>query len=443
LAADSPVKQAPSRITLDNGLRVIALEQPNLHRALVALYVRVGSRFETEKTNGLSHFLEHMLYRGTPRLKTAHDVNLAFESLGGYLYAATQVDYAVFSVAVPVESLDAACDLFADVLTEPTFADIDLEKGIVCEEILEDLDDDGRQIDADNLSRELIYPNHPLGFTITGTEKTVKSFDVPMLHALHKQHFVADGSILVFAGNVAEKHAFALAEKCFSKFPRGARPTTPPPPATQKKPRLLILENSSSQTELRISFRAIAEGSSEKPAMDMLMRLIDDGMSTRLYHRICDARGLCYDVTAGYDGYEDDGVVDFAAGVQHSRVAKVTTEILTLMRELATDGPTDDELVKARRRHAWELAAMTDSAEETAGFYAHGMLFGREPTLEKSNRAFADVTKEDVRLLAAKLCEPSRLNVVAVGLLEDDEEKRLRDVIANWSPRAGFPSVSK
>jgi predicted Zn-dependent peptidase len=219
LAADSPVKQAPSRITLDNGLRVVALEQPNLHRALVALYVRVGSRFETEKTNGLSHFLEHMLYRGTPRLKTAHDVNLAFESLGGYLYAATQVDYAVFSVAVPVESLDAACDLFADVLTEPTFADIDLEKGIVCEEILEDLDDDGRQIDADNLSRELIYPNHPLGFTITGTEKTVKSFDVPMLHALHEQHFVSDGSILVFAGNVAEKHAFSLAEKCFAKFP--------------------------------------------------------------------------------------------------------------------------------------------------------------------------------------------------------------------------------
>ena len=429
----SPEKQGPPQITLANGLRVVALEQPNLHRALVALYVRVGSRFETEKTNGLSHFLEHMLYRGTPLLKTAHDVNLAFESLGGYLYAATQVDYAVFSVAVPVESLDAACDLFANVLTEPTFADIDLEKGIVCEEILEDLDDDGRQIDADNLSRALIYPNHPLGFTITGSEKTVRSFDVPMLHALHSQHFVADGSILVFAGNVAEKRAFSLAEKCFAKFPCGARPTTLPPPQTQKKPRLLVLENSSSQTELRISFRAIAEGSPEKPTMDMLMRLIDDGMSTRLYHRICDARGLCYDVTAGYDGYEDDGVVDFAAGVQHSRAAQVTSEILALMRELATDGPTGDELDKARRRHAWELAAMADSAEDTAGFYAHGMLFGRNPTTANSNRVLANVTKDDVRALAAKLCEPNRLNAVAVGLLESDEEKRLRDAIANWS----------
>jgi predicted Zn-dependent peptidase len=434
VASASPLFAAgPPQLTLDNGLRVLALEQPNLHRALVALYVRVGSRFETEKTNGLSHFLEHMLYRGTPTLKTAHDVNLAFESLGGYLYASTQVDYAVFSVAVPVESLDSACELFAHVLTEPTFADIEIEKGIVCEEILEDLDDDGRQIDADNLSRSLIYPNHPLGFTITGTEKTVRSFDVPMVHALHSQHFISEGSILVFAGNVPQKRAFSLAEKCFAPFPRGARPIATPPPATQKKPRLLMLENSSSQTELRVSFRAIAEGAPDRPAMDMLMRLIDDGMSTRLYHRICDARGLCYDVTAGYDGYEDDGVVDFAAGVQHARTSQVTSEILALMKELADEGPSEDELEKARKRNDWELAAMEDSAEETAGFFAHGMLFGRNPTIAASREQLARVTKDDVIALSKKLCEANRLNVVAVGLLESDEEKRLRDVIAKWS----------
>ncbi len=433
MGSASPLFAAgPPQLTLGNGLRVLALEQPNLHRALVALYVRVGSRFETEKTNGLSHFLEHMLYRGTPTLKTAHDVNLAFESLGGYLYASTQVDYAVFSVAVPVESLERACELFAHVLTAPTFADIEIEKGIVCEEILEDLDDDGRQIDADNLSRALIYPNHPLGFTITGTEKTVRSFDVPMVHALHSRHFISEGSILVLAGNVAQKRAFSLAEKCFAQFPRGTRPIATPPPASQKKPRLLVLENSSSQTELRVSFRAIAEGAPDRPAMDMLMRLIDDGMSTRLYHRICDARGLCYDVTAGYDGYEDDGIVDFAAGVQHARTSQVTSEILALMKELADEGPTEDELEKARKRNDWELAAMEDSAEETAGFFAHGMLFGRNPTIAASREQLARVTRDDVIALSKKLCEANRLNVVAVGLLESDEEKRLRDVIAKW-----------
>ena len=394
--------------------------------------MRVGSRFETEERNGLSHFLEHMLYRGTPRLATAHDVNHAFESLGGYLYASTQVDYAVFSVGVPPESLERASELFADVLMNPTFSDIEIEKGIVQEEILEDLDDDGRQIDADNLSRKLIYPTHPLGFTITGTEATVKSFEPKMLRAHHARHFTAGAGVLVFAGNVAEKDAFSLAQKYFSNFPKGDRPATSPPPATQKKPRLQILDNSSSQTELRVSFRAIADDAPDKPAMDMLMRLVDDGMSSRLYHRICDARGLCYDVTAGFDGYEDDGIVDFAAGVQHARTSRVTSEMLTLIRELATEGPTEDELAMARRRHAWEMAALADSPEDAAGFFGHGVLFGRSPAISQAIDRLAKVTKEDVMALAHKLCEPDRLNVVAVGLLEKDEEKRLRDVVMNW-----------
>src|SRR5690606_6451890 len=102
--------------TLPNGLRVVVVPQPQLHRAHVGLYVRVGSRFETPRTNGLSHFLEHMLYRGTPRLRSAHEVNLAFESLGGYLYAATQTDFGVFSVTLPAESLAQTAALFGEVL---------------------------------------------------------------------------------------------------------------------------------------------------------------------------------------------------------------------------------------------------------------------------------------------------------------------------------------
>ncbi len=423
---------APTRITLGNGLQVVAVHQPNVSRALVALYVRVGSRFEDETHNGLSHFLEHMLYRGTPSLKTAHDVNLAFESIGGYLYAATQVDYAVFSVAVPIESLERAASLFADVLVNPTFSDIEIEKGIVCEEILEDLDDDGRQIDADNLSRKLIYPTHPLGYTITGTEKTVKSFTLPMLRAHHAKHFTTGSAVLVFSGNVDTKTSLALAEKHFTSFPKGERVKALAPPTTQKKPRLLILENSSSQTELRLSFRAIADDAADRPAMDMLMRIIDDGMSSRLYHRICDSKGLCYDVTAGYDGYEDDGVVDFAAGVLHARADRVTSEILELMRQLAVDGPTEEELTIGRRRHAWDVAAMRDSAEDVAGFYGHGVLFGRSPSLAKSATRLTHVTVEDVRKLAAKLCEPDRLNVVAVGLLDSNIEKRLRAAVNGW-----------
>jgi predicted Zn-dependent peptidase len=426
-------KHSYSSLVLGNGLRVLAVPQPQLHRAHVGLYVRVGSRYETAQTNGLSHFLEHMLYRGTDRLKNAHEVNLAFEELGGYLYAATQTDFGVFSVTLPPESLAAACSLFSEVLCKPAFNDIEIEKGIVCEEILEDLDDEGRQIDADNLSRALIYPSHPLGFTITGGEKNVRSFDLEGLRAHHARHYTAASSVLVFSGGVDADEALALAAEHFEALPRGEKVTASPPPLTQKKPRIKIVENMSSQTELRVCFRTIAENAEARPAMDMLMRVIDDGMSTRLYHRICDAQGLCYDVGASYDGYEDDGVVDFVAGAQHARSARVTEEILSVVRELAVEGPTEEELAKARRRHAWELTSMRDSAEDMAAFHAVGHLFDRFETPDERRQTLAAVTADDIRAMARQLIEPHRLNVIAVGLLENGEDRRLTDMVKGWT----------
>jgi predicted Zn-dependent peptidase len=418
--------------TLANGLRVVVAPQPQLHRAHVALYVRVGSRFETPKTNGLSHFLEHMLYRGTPSLGTAHDVNHAFESLGGYLYAATQTDFGVFSVTLPSESIGVASKLFGEVLAQPTFEDIEIEKGIVCEEILEDLDDEGRQVDADNLSRMMIYPTHPLGYTITGDEERVRSFELPMLRAHHARHYNAANSVLAFSGAVDPDTCLELAETCFGTLPKGEPVVTDAPVHAQKRPRLDIVENVSSQTELRVCFRAVAERSEHRPAMDMLMRILDDGMSTRLYHRICDSKGLCYDVSASYDGYEDDGVLDFAAGVQHARTSVVTKEILELLCEIAKSGPTEAELEKARKRNAWEMRMVFDSPEELAGFYAGGLLFDRFQTPEARVAENAGVTPERVRAMAELLAQPERLNVLAVGLLEDGEDKRFEDVVKGF-----------
>jgi predicted Zn-dependent peptidase len=419
--------------TLDNGLRVVVAPQPQLHRSHVALYVRVGSRFETEEHNGLSHFLEHMLYRGTPSLPQAHDVNVAFESLGGYLYAATQVDFGVFSVTLPSESLGNATALFADVLTAPTFADIELEKEIVCEEILEDLDDEGRQIDADNLSRQLIYPDHPLGYTITGDEDRVRSFTRDMLLSHHGRHYTAANSVLAFSGDVDVDRALELAHRCFSRMPKGERVTSASPAHTQKIPRFRLVENVSSQTELRVCFRAVPDHGKMRPAIDMLMRILDDGMSTRLYHRIVDDKGLCYDVGATYDGYDDDGVLDFSAGVTHSRAPVVTKEITSLLAELARTGPDADELAKARRRHGWDMRTMLDSPEELASFYASGLLFDRFETPEERTAKNAAVTAEEIRSLAGLLSDPSRLNVLAVGLLEDGEDKRLEAVVKAYA----------
>jgi predicted Zn-dependent peptidase len=348
-----------------------------------------------------------MIYRGTPRVPSAHAVNLAFERLGGSLFASTQVDHGIFSLTLPPESLDEASASFGEVLSQPAFLDIDIERGIVLEEILEDLDDEGRQVDADNLSRALIYGDHPLGFTITGGDAHVRSFDEHALRRWHERHYTAENAVLVFSGAVDEERALLLA-------------------------RLKIVDNVSSQTELRVCFRAFAETHPLRPALDVLMRLVDDGMSTRLYHRLCDARGLCYDVSASYDGYEDDGVVDVAAGVQHKRAARVTREILTMFEELAREGPSDGELEKARRRIAWDARSMNDSAEETGSFYAAGILFSRFQTPAEHVDELTRVGKAEVQEAARLLASPDRLNVVAVGLLDGGEDDRLARTVEEW-----------
>jgi predicted Zn-dependent peptidase len=419
--------------TLANGLRVVIAPQPQLHRAHVALWSRVGSRFETSEDNGISHFLEHMIYRGTRRMPSAHAVNLAFERLGGLLFASTQVDHGIFSISLPPESLDDASALFGEVLSQPAFLDIDIERGIVLEEILEDLDDEGHQVDADNISRALIYGNHPLGFTITGGETHVQSFDEALLRRHHALHYTADNAVLAFSGNIEESRALRIAERDFGGLPRGERVTAVAPERSQRAPRLDIVDNVSSQTELRVCFRALSEVDPLRPALDVLMRVIDDGMSTRLYHRLCDSRGLCYDVSAGYDGYEDDGVVDVAAGVQHKRVALVTREILAMFEELAIDGPTAEELDKVRRRVAWDTRAMADSAEEAAAFYASGVLFDRPSTPEQHVEQLVRVGAAEVREAARAIARPDRLDVVAVGLLEDGEDERLAKVVEGWT----------
>jgi predicted Zn-dependent peptidase len=420
-------------LTLPNGLSVVLVPMPGVHRAVASLYLRVGSRFESAATNGVSHFLEHMVFRGTRSLASAHDQALAFERLGATLYAATHVDHGIMSVSVPPTNLAPVLSLLGEVAIAPRFSAIEVERGIVREEILEDLDDDGRDIDADNLSRGLIYDDHPLGFTITGSLGSLDRFDEPLLRAHHAKHYTGENAVLCVAGRIGEPDALlARIERAFGAMPRGARVPINAPPDGQKRARFSFVENTSSQTDLRLAFRAVSERDAREPAVEMLMRVLDDGMSTRLYERICDRLGLCYDVSGMYEAYEDDGVLDVAAGAAHERAREVTREIFALLRELCDHGPTEEELAKARDRHLWSIEAMLDDAEGVAAFYGLTALAQIARTPGERHEELARVTCADVRDAAQAVFRADRLSMVAVGLLSEAEEKRLEKLVRSF-----------
>jgi predicted Zn-dependent peptidase len=415
--------------TLDNGLRVIVVPRKAANRAVVSMLLRVGSRFETSATNGISHFLEHMLYRGSPSLHTAHDQALAFETLGASLYAATQSDYGTMSLGMPPVSLADAFAIFAEVVKAPRFSAIEVERGIVREEILEDLDEEGRQIDADNLVREVVFGSHPLGFTITGSPSQLDRFDRAALKRHHARHYNASNAVLCFAGAVEPSACFRLAKRHLSDLKKGKRIAAELPPPPQAEARMRHVPNVSSQTTLRVAFRALSDRDPREPALEMLLRVLDDGMSTRLYERICDDKGLCYDVGALYEAYEDDGVFDVAAEVQHERVVDVVREVISVLSDLAEHGPTADEISRAKQRHRWQTEAMRNDADSLGSYYAHAALLRLAPTPLERHEQLAGVTAAEVRDVADSVFRAARSSLVTVGNLTQAQEGALRSVV--------------
>ncbi len=400
--------------TLDNGLCVACATLPAQHRVVLNAHVRAGPAFEQKSENGVSHFLEHMLYRGTTAHPSAHEQAEAFESLGGTLTAMTYVDHGSLVIGVPPESFDAVLPLFAEVYLRPIFDGIEIERGIVREEILEGLDPDGNSVNADELVRELTFEGHPYGFPITGDTATLERFDRGRIEAGHRRFYTGLGSVLCVAGPIAPPRVFESIAKVLSELPKGERlvpPTVPP----QDKPRFRHVNDVASQTSLRLGFRAPGDGAPNEPAVEMLLRVLDDGMSTRLYHRMCDELGICYDVSAGYEGYPGAGFFDFSAEVENTKSSTVLEELFTLCRNIRDTGPSDRELDKVKKRLSWFFQDLLDDSGEAANFIASGILSDVAPVPGEREAKLLAVSKNDVREAAVALFRPELLNLLVVG----------------------------
>lgn len=416
----------PARIEtqLSNGLRVSAVHMPHVRRSVLDVHTRIGSRFESLQHNGISHFLEHMLHRGTAGYPSAHAQALAFEALGGALSAATFVDHGAISLAAPPESLSELLPLLAEVLLRPIFSGLEVEKGIVREEILESLDEDGRSVDADTLLRALAFPDHPLGLPITGSLQTLDSFDVPLLREHHAARYVAEGSVITAAGPFDPEATLRQLADAFKDLPHGAQPAAEAP-APQTHERFCHVRYAGSQAAVRVGFRAPGEHDRDEPATELLLRVLDDGMATRLYERLCDERGLCYDVSASYEAYADAGLFDIAADAAPERTEQVLREIFAVLGALRDEGPSQSELSKAKKRFAWQLAEQDDDPAALAGFYGLGELTGIARTPQERLRVLTATTREEVQRAAQRLFSRDALNVLIVGPLAAKVRERL------------------
>ena len=426
------VPRAPRRLeTLPNGLRVVTVELPHLHTCSLVMYARVGSRYESPTDNGLSHFLEHMLFRGSAEHPDAHRLNGAIEELGGTLYAETGRDYSLYQLSLSPEMVGEGIAILGEIFRAPAFDGIEVERRIILEEILEDLDESGRGINVDDVTRALMFEGHGLGQPITGPYANVERFTEVDVRRHFAGGYGARNMVFAASGAASPDAVLAAASREFGTLAGGSLLgfEAPREPEAGRGARFAYVENQGSQTSVQVVFRAVGESAPDFPALQMLARVLDDGMSTRLHHRVCDELGLAYYVAGATESFVDSGVYEIDATCAHERVPALLAESLRVLARLRDEPPSMAELDKARRRYRWDLLASLDDPDAMAGWWAGAELFFEPLAFEEKLARIDAVTPDDVSALAGRIFRPERMVAATVGTLSPSLQAQVRSVV--------------
>lgn len=422
------LQHAREELVLDNGLRLLVLPTPGRVSASAALYVKCGSRFEESATNGLSHVLEHMIFRGSERHPTSTALNLAIEERGAHVEATTSVDLTSYEVLAPRETVLEAMEIFAEVFRAPRFEGFEVEKRILRAEIEEDLDEQGRSYDVSDLSRKQLFPGHPLGFSVSGTLANVARFTVADLQRHLARFYVASNAVLAVAGDLAVDDVVAAARRAFGDWRRGDPVVVEGPSAPPKKTFASLDDPGGAQSDLRVAWRTVGAHAADARALQVVERLLDDGLAARLQRRVVDEKGLAYHVSAGADLFEDVGTFDVQASVAHDKAPVLVREALQMVRELASSVAPPAELDRVRRRYFWSQRALLDVPRDLAGFYGSGRLLGLDESLADAVEAFVGLSAEAARA-AAEVVFSAGAHVACVGELPRSAERQIKALL--------------
>jgi predicted Zn-dependent peptidase len=404
-----------AREVLPNGLRVLTAQAPGLHSAMIALYVRAGSRHETARVNGVSHFLEHLFFRGSEAWPDTVAMNAAVESAGGSLNGITARDHGCYFTPIHPDEIGTGLAILGDLVRRPLLREMAVEREVILEEILDEVDVDGRDIDPDNLSKRIAFSGHPLGFKIAGTPATVRRLGEKDVRAHHARFYSGANLVLAVAGPVRPGLVRALAEEHFGLLPRGRRSTDAPPPAWPDGPRFEAVSHEDAQTEFSLSFPCPPERHADYAVHLCIRRILDDGLSSRLPFEVVERRGLAYSLHAGIDSFSDAGMTVVDGACAPAKLPRVLDEILRVLGGLAARAVPEEELVRVQRRHRMTLAFSLDSAAELAGWYGSGEVISAPEGFEERCRRVERVTPNDVLRVSRETFRRSKAIVVVVG----------------------------
>jgi predicted Zn-dependent peptidase len=404
--------------TLSNGVRIITEAMPHVRSVSVGVWIGAGSRHETPERNGISHFIEHMVFKGTGR-RSAEDIARSVDSIGGNLDAFTSKELVCFNTKVLDQHLSLAFDVLADLVLGPLFRedDIEKEKGVILEEIKMEADS------PDYLVHEIFssyfWKDHPLGKPILGTRETVKKFDRNAILEYYQAAYSPSNLIVTAAGNLTHDRLVSLVVEHFE----GLKPAAPLPPEVAPSTHARIaLRNKKSleQVHLCLGVPSYPLPHQERFACYVLNTLLGGGMSSRLFQNIRERQGLAYAVFSELSPYRDTGCLSIYAGTSIESAGRVVESILKEFRQLK-DSPVNDEELRRAKDHLKGslMLSLESTASRMSNLARQEMYFSRFFTLDELVESIESVTAEHVQRIAQTFFDPKQIALTVLGSLEN------------------------
>ncbi len=412
-----------SKKILKNGLRIITIPMRDNPTVTVLVMVEAGSKYETKRISGLSHFLEHMCFKGTTRRPKAIDISRELDSIGAQYNAFTGQEYTGYYAKSDAQHLSKVLDVVSDMYLNPVFNkdEIEKEKGVICEEI--NMYEDQPMRHVQDLWMKLLYGDQPAGWNIAGTKEIVRSLSRNDFVEYRKEHYVAEATSVVVAGHFGEPHTVKEIEEKFAPVHVGKKEGKQKTKDTQSAPEVLLQFKETDQTHLVLGVRTFDAYAKENEVVRLLTGVLSGGMSSRLFQKLRDEMGVCYYVRAENDAYTDHGALEVSLGADSTRVKEALRAVLLEFRRLKEERVSEEELRKVKDCLVGNFRLSLESSDSLAEYY------GSQEILRKPMKMPGDIVSEieavtsaDIADIARKIFVTKHLNLALIGRFKDKGE---------------------
>ncbi len=405
--------------TLPNGLRLLVIPQPAALTATALVLVGTGSVYESKEESGLSHFLEHMCFKGTEKLPTAKMVGESFEGIGAISNAFTSTEYTgYFAKGIP-KNVPTFLEVLSDIYLHSTLpeAEIQKERGVIIEEI--NMYEDMPQQKVGETLMRLMYGDQPAGWSIAGTKENVSGFTRKDFVAYKAKHYHAENTLVVVSGAVDPKAVHASVKKLFGGLDQSKATKKKKTLITRDGVKLAVVTKHIDQAHIAIGFHSIPFGHKDRYAVSLLATILGRGLSSRLSQVLREEMGAAYYVGAGNDAHADYGMFEISAGIDKQRVAEIFARIAGILGDMKHTLVSPEELSKAKEFTLGIQRMGLESSDDIAGFYGVQLIMGAEiRTPADIERSYRAVTAQDIRRVARTIFTTSNTALAVVGPYE-------------------------